>query len=77
MASFENAIKDNASESNKELWISWMIDKTARAHFESKGWKITENANDILLKDQKSGGFPTLRDQTSFALSVVPVFQVR
>ena len=47
---FESAISKMAGISSKELWITGNFDKTARSHFESKGWKIKENANSILLK---------------------------
>ena len=47
---FESAISKMAGISSKELWITGNLDKTARSHFESKGWKIKENANSILLK---------------------------
>ena len=36
--------------SAKELWITGKFDKMARKNFESNGWKVTENANDILLE---------------------------
>ena len=48
--SFENKISKMTDISGKELWITGNLDTSARAKFESKGWKVTENANDILLK---------------------------
>jgi hypothetical protein len=48
--SFENAISKMVGISGKEIWITGKFDKTARASFESKGWKVRENANSILLK---------------------------
>jgi hypothetical protein len=47
---FESSLKESKDVTGKELWITGKIDKTARDHFEGRGWKITENANDILLK---------------------------
>ena len=48
--SFENQISKMTDISGKELWITGQLDTSARAKFESDGWKVTENANDILLK---------------------------
>lgn len=47
--SFESSIKTMAAVSAKELWITGKIDKTAQANFASNGWKVTENASDILI----------------------------
>ena len=48
--SFENSISRMTDISGKELWITGKFDKTARANFESNGWKVKENVNAILLK---------------------------
>ncbi|MCP4343683.1 MAG: hypothetical protein GY799_33615 [Desulfobulbaceae bacterium] len=48
--SFESSAEKKGAVSAKELWITGKMDKTARVNFESHGWKVTENANDILIK---------------------------
>ena len=48
--SFESSTKKIAVGSTKELWITGKMEKAARANFESHGWKVTENADDILIK---------------------------
>jgi hypothetical protein len=47
---FEDSISKMSDISDKELWITGRFDKTARTNFESKGWKVKENANSTLLK---------------------------
>lgn len=49
---FESRIKGMAGISGKQVWIPGKMDKTARKHFETKGWKVTESANDILFKEK-------------------------
>jgi hypothetical protein len=39
--------------SGKELWISGKVDQKVREMFTKTGWKIQENANDILFKKKK------------------------
>lgn len=39
----------------RELWVTGKLDKMARSQFEAKGWKITENANKVLLKTSTKG----------------------
>jgi hypothetical protein len=36
----------------KQVLIPGKIDQTARKHFETKGWKVMESANDILFKEK-------------------------
>ena len=48
--SFENKISRMTDISGKELWITGKFDKVAQVNFESKGWKVKENANAVLLK---------------------------
>lgn len=47
--SFDSSMKTMTAVSARELWITGKMDKTARKNFESYGWKVTENANDILI----------------------------
>jgi hypothetical protein len=48
--SLDSSIQKMGSASSKELWATGKLEKTARAHFESNGWKVNENANDVLIK---------------------------
>jgi hypothetical protein len=48
--SFAGGIEKMDAISSKELWVTGKLDKTARANFESNGWKVKENANDVLIK---------------------------
>jgi hypothetical protein len=48
--SFESSAEKIGPVPAKELWITGKMDKTARVNFESHGWKVTENANDTLIK---------------------------
>ena len=41
-----------AGLSGKKVWIPGKIDKTARNYFKTKGWKVTEGANDIIFKEK-------------------------
>ena len=45
---FDKELSDSLS---KEIWIAGKFDTQARAKFENKGWKVVENADDVLLKD--------------------------
>ena len=49
--SFESSAEKIGAVSAKELWITGKMDKTARVNFENHGWKVNENANDILIKE--------------------------
>ena len=46
----DSGIEKVAGMSGRELWVTGKVDKTALKHFKAKGWKVTENANDILFK---------------------------
>lgn len=48
--SLDNGIQKMGSASSKELWVTGKLEKTARTNFESNGWKVKENANDVLIK---------------------------
>jgi hypothetical protein len=48
--SFAGGIEKMDAIFSKELWITGKLEKTARANFESNGWKVKENANDVLIK---------------------------
>lgn len=50
LKSLDNSIKEMASSSSKELWITGKLENSARANFESNGWKVKENANDVLIE---------------------------
>jgi len=47
---FEMSIKWMPGVSGRELWITGKIDNKALIQFEAKGWKVKENANNILIK---------------------------
>lgn len=47
---FESSIETMATVSGKELWVTGKIDKTAQENFASNGWKVSENADDVLIK---------------------------
>jgi hypothetical protein len=48
--SLDSSIQKMGTASSKELWVTGKLEKTARANFESNGWKVKENANDVLIK---------------------------
>lgn len=45
-----NKFEAATNAANKELWVTGKFDKMARNQLEATGWKITENANNILRK---------------------------
>lgn len=49
--SFNKGIQAPDKVTGKELWIAGKIDKAALTMFETGGWKVTENANSILMKE--------------------------
>jgi hypothetical protein len=46
----ENDVAELSGVSAKEVWISGKIDDTARKVWESKGWKIVQDANNKIFK---------------------------
>jgi hypothetical protein len=49
--SFNKGIQVPDKVTGKELWIAGKIDREALTMFETDGWKVTENANSILMKE--------------------------
>ncbi len=47
---FDADVNKMSSSKGKELWVTGNLDRTTRSQFEAKDWKITENADKVLLK---------------------------
>lgn len=48
---FNKFTSEISQTTKKEVWVAGRFDKHVRAQFEKNGWKIIENAEDVLLKN--------------------------